>query len=734
MMTVTEPGAASLSAAANELIGPFSDAVQPQQLPWVDGTGFDTGGITYRPLVLVRLLTDLEEESLTVTVTVDGEAQPVVTFAPWSERGSQVPAYVPATDPQGMATAFSGTIGVTRTLAGASAVLGKDDMVLSVAVDLVQGLLGRLATVLLAEKARLRRQSRAIRVARVLAHAHDSALDRLGQELSVPRLADRISWDATGNQVATTALPHNREEDADYRPRLRLWRGVRLPSPVWVEANVNGPGADTDPGAGWMADLGFSRRVTIDEDQNPLFVAFRLVAPGIAKGRKKLLDGIRRTHLIWSASSSVGDAAHAARMEPPEVKARISLARASLKKLKLPAAQPVAPALAFALQRLDELQTSLGVKPYTNVLTGQQDNGGSRYELGLGAQFAAPQAADVGAAVTAADAKPELELTTVDPTDDPIAAWLLTASGLRTAQRLDDGTVYVSSLSVGGLVVDLTSAPESAVPITLTARLERGDGSTLDAPLAGVISALAPGGLATTDPAPVLAGMSASATVAGIDTALADLGLPRVTAADIPDIQQRFTLIDARDYTAFDLGSALTSDIAADPTRLTTIVTAAAHGGASSLLPVVTPAGTLALVLGIVDLPLAGNNLAAQHTVAFRWQSRSLDGDAPRLSTRRGATVQVTEAGRGIGFVTCLAYIRTGANDPYQWRPTLPEGALLNLRQYEHLMNIVELVTPTGVQANTWAIRQQHVDVDGTNKATPLSPSAARTYHRYRTR
>jgi hypothetical protein len=732
-MTTSGPAAASLTAAASELIGPFSGAVQPQQLPWLDDNGFGTGSVSYYPLLLVRLLTDLQEESLTVTVSVDGLPATVLTFAPWSERGSQVVGHAPATDPHGLAAAFTGKIAVTKTVAGVPTKLGTKDVVTAVSVDLAQGLLARLTAVLLAEKARLRRQSRELRAARVLAHAHDSALDRVGQELSVPRLADRITWDATKQQVATTPLPDNREDDADYRARLRVWRGVRLPSPAWIDTNING--LDPDAGKGWMADVGFSERISIDESQNPLFVTFRLIAPGIAGGRQKLLDGIRRTHLIWPAGSPAGDTAHAARLEPAQVTTRVAQARASLKQLKLPAAQPVASALAFALQRLDQLQTSLGVRPYSTVMSGQHDDGGSRYELGFGAQLAAPsQDADVSAAVAAAKNHPELGLTAVDPKVDPIAAWLLTACGLRTVQRLTDGTVYVSSLSVGGLVVDLTPTPESSVPLTLAARLETGDGGTLDAPLAGVVKALTPVGLASTNPAPVLAGMQPSAKVPNVDTALAGLGLPRVTAAEIADVKQRFALLDNRDYTAFDLGLAQSAAIAGDPTKLSAIVTAAAHGGASSLLPVITAAGTLALVVGIVDLPLAGNNLAAQHTVAFRWQSRSLDGSAPRLSQTRGATTQVVNAGSGIGFITCLAYVRTGANDPYQWRPTLPDGVLLDLRQYEHLMNIVELVTPTGVQANTWAIRQRHVDVDGTKKATPLGPSAARTYHRYRTR
>ncbi|WP_428341214.1 hypothetical protein [Mycobacterium sp.] len=734
-MTKKGPGAASLAAASNELIGPFSGAVQPQQMPWINGTDFDSGGVTHWPLVLVRVLTDLQEESLVVTVSVKNGPDTVCTFAPWTEQGSELVAHVPATDARGAADAFIGTVAVTRTLAGVSTALGPDEVVAAVSVDLTQGLLGRLTAVLVAEKARLRRQSRELRAARVLVHAHDSALDRLGEELSVPRLTDRITWDAAGGRISTAALPNNREDDADYRSRLRVTRGVRLPSPVWIDANVNGPGAVSEHGSGWMADVGLTDRITVDEAQNPLFVAFRLVAPGIANGRQKLLNGIRNTHLIWPASSAAGDTAHAARLEPPAVAARVAGARASLKALKLPATQPVAPALAFALQRLDQLQTTLGVRLYSSILSGQRDDGGSRYELGFGAQFAGPtQNADLAAAVSAAKNHPELGLTASEPKDDPVAAWLLTACGLRTVQRLEDGTVYVSSLPVGGLVVDLTPTPESAVPITLAARLETGDGSTLDAPLAGVVKALNAAGLATTNPAPVLAFMQASAKVPNIDTALANLRLPRVTAAEVADVKGRFAVIANRDYAAFDLGAAQTAAIADDPNKLATIATAAARSGASSLLPVITAAGTLALVLGVVDLPLAGNNLAAQHTVAFRWQSRSLDGTPARLSTRRGATTQVVGAGTGIGFVTCLAYVRTGANDPYQWRPTLPDGVLLDLRQYEHLMNIVERVTPVGVQANTWGIRQRHVDVDGTKKATPLGPAAARTYHRYRTR
>jgi hypothetical protein len=77
-------------------------------------------------------------------------------------------------------------------------------------------------------------------------------------------------------------------------------------------------------------------------------------------------------------------------------------------------------------------------------------------------------------------------------------------------------------------------------------------------------------------------------------------------------------------------------------------------------------------------------------------------------------------------------HLRTGNNDPYEWSPALPPDSLLTLRQYEHLLNIVELLTPVGVRVNTWEIRQHHVDVDGSGTATALTAGAARTYRHYR--
>ena len=730
MSVLTPTGAASLTAAADELIGPLSDAVRPNPLPWGAGATFDTGEVTRHPVLLVRLLTDLAEESLTVAATVGGSPVPPVTFASWSEHGSAVLLAVPATDAGGAAAQVTGTLTANRTAAdGTTSTLNVTDVTATFAVDLVQGVLGRLALVLLSEKPRLRRQARELRASRVLDHARLGTLDAIGADLGVPRLREEIAWDATTKQVAAQPVAGG-ETDTDFRARLRVLRGVRLPSPTWIDARVNGPGAAGDPGAGWLAEVGFTTRLVVDETANPLLVAFRVVDPTRGEGRAELIDAVRRLHLVWPAGNP-GDGVHAERMVTSAAAARVATARAALATLGLPGDQPVAPSVANALARLVDLQIRIGVQVFTMAVTGQRDDGGSRFELGLGVALQAPAAAAVDQAATKAQA--------LDPafgargsTDNPVASWLLTAAGMRTAHLSADGTVYASPVSVGGLVVDVAPGPGGPSPLTFTARIE-GPDANHDGPIQAIVDALAPDGLAplsTADAATLVAGMKPSAQDAGVDAALAAIDLPRVV--HVADVQQRLALVATRDYVVVDLGTATTAAVVADHEKLDNFVAVAARGGASSALPFLTAAGTLAIAFGVVDLPLAGNNLSSRHTVAYRWQVRGLVDRSPRVQPTVGSTTTLAVPGKGVGVVACLAYVRTSGNDPYEWRATLPDDAVLTLRQYEHLMNVVELATPVGVRADTWEIRRRHVSVDGSPNPTPLDPRAARTYHRYR--
>jgi hypothetical protein len=741
-LLLIEPGAASLAVAGDELIGPLSGAVTPQPLPWSTGSTVVVDEPSHQSMVICTLLADLSDDAIEVVVSLvpasgPDQPQPVVRFAQWSEHGTELLAYVPSTDVSGTAAPFTLRIAATHIAPdGTRQVLSANDAAAAIRLDLVQGVLGRLTAVLLSEKSRLRRQARELRAMRALDEARADALDRMGADLGCPRFADQIKWDLVGKQVGTVPLtpPGTVEDDGSYRARLRILRGVRLPSPTWIDSAVNGPGKPADPGAGWLADVGFAKRLTVDEAANPLRVTFRLISSGHPKGRMELLNAIRLTHLVWPAGSAPGNAAHGARMITPEVKLRIDAARVALKSFGLPANQPVAASVAFAVKRLADRQTALGVQVFGTLIGGQQDGGGSRYELGLGANFKAPKTFNLNKAVTKAQKLADPGLVPVSSANDPIGAWLLKACGFRTAELLPDGSVYVSCLATGGLIVDVTPGPDAAAPLMLAARLETANDATHDAPLAGVVAALAADGLApVAAPAPLLAGIKPTSSNAGIATALTELGLPVLAdAAAVTDVKTRMAKVDNRTYVAFDLGGGNTTAIKNDPSKLAAILGQAARGGASSGLPVMTSSGTLALILGIADLPRAGNNLASQHTVAYRWQIRGLAGQGATMWPRIGASAKIANAGEGISIVTCLAYVRDGHNDPYEWRPTLETGALLSLRQYEHLMNVIEIVTPLGVRADTWSIRREHVDVDGSNSPTPLPASAARTYRRYR--
>ena len=735
-------GAGAVAAAAAELIGPLADAATSTALPWLDAASsrIEIGAGLRYPLLLITLLTDLNQETVTVTPTAEpagGAAQDraPVRFEPWTPAGSALPAFAPSVGPDGLAAGFVISFSAERIPGDGPAVpLSAADLAGTIRVDLIQGLLGRVLAVLLAEKAVLRRAAREITAARSLDVASGPTLDRIGADLGCVRFGDELVWDATREAPGAVPLspPGTAEDDASYRSRLRVLRGVRLPSPAWVDTALNGAGDPSSPGSGWLADTGMTQRVSVDEAANPLYLALRLVAPGDPDGPAKLFEAARQVHLIWPAGSADGDTAHQDRMLPQPLQAQVTAARVVLAGWQLPAGQPVAPALAAAMQVLDERCTQLGARPWPSLLAGQSDDGGSRFELGLGGLLAAPDPAKLDAAVAAAAALGNPILTARPRGTDPAGTWLLTACGFRTAEPLPDGTVFVSAAPMGPLELGLTPAPAGAiVPVGVTATLASAADAAHDTPMVQVVAAVtALGTPAAADPATLLAAIQAPPAGSGLPAALA--GLDLVAVSQVPGFLQQLASVSSRDYAVFDLGAAATTHVLTDTGPLNRLLTAAAAAGASSVVPVITAAGTLALILGVTGLPLAGSNLAGQHTVLFRWQVRALAGAAVDLAPRRGPTVQVRWPGDGISVVSCVAQVRTGANDPYEWQPLLPAGSLLTLRQYEHLMNIAELVTPIGVRADTWDLRQHHVDVDGSGQAHPLPPAAARSYRHYR--
>ena len=718
---VIEPGAGSLAAVARELIGPLTGATTPAPLPWDSGANARVtvqAGTRYAVLN-VTLLVDTEENQCVVVPRVLQPGPPAnqaaLTFAVWSQAGSSLLAYVPSVDEFGVAPqlqlALSATlIGPDGTTTQLSAAKVRNLL----RVDLVQGLTGRVLAAVLAEKQRLRRCAREVAAMRTLALARGTALDRIGSDVGCPRFADELVWDATRRSPATQPLspPGRLEDDAEYRARLALLRGWRLPTPVWGESLLN-----SSPGPGLPAP------VEVDETRNAVHVAFRLVAPEAAAGRAALLQTIRAVHLIWPAGSADGDAAHQARLLPQRVQDRVAATRAALARWGLPDHQPLAPGPAGALEQLLARCEQLGARPWTAVLAGQQDDGGSRFELGLGATLSAPDAAALDEAVAAAQALGDPALVPRPRSDDPAGAWLLDACGLSTAELLPDGSVFVSTLPMGPLVVDLTPGPDDPLPLTATASLVTAANTGYDAPLAAVVAAMADRHLIPVDVSALLPTAQPGSAFPDVVQRLAQLGVP--TAEQLNGFGRQLGAVSTRLFAAFDVG-AITEQVAG-------MLTAAAAAGASSVVAFIDANGNVVLVFGVTGLPLAGSNLAARQTVLYRWESRGLAGDAVRLDPRRGPATHIFAAGTGLSVVSCLAHVRGLGNDPYEWSPALPTGALLTLRQYEHLMNLIELVTPVGVRANTWELRQRHVDVDGSGAPFPLTAAAARTYRHYRT-
>ncbi|HEX8347557.1 MAG TPA: hypothetical protein VF657_22910 [Actinoplanes sp.] len=730
-------GAGSLAAMSNELTGPFTGAVTPQPVPFDDVPAAEVTvprGTRY-PLVLVTLLSDLSGERIVAVPRLltgtSGTDQPPVTFDAWTQAGSSMPGFVPVVDSSGAAGEFRIAVTAGRTAAdGSRSALSADEVRAILRVDLVQGLTGRVLAAAMVEKARLRRCGREIAAMRVLTQARDDALDRLGADLGCSRFADELVWDPVRRSPGTRPLspPGRREDDASYRSRLALLRGLRMPTPDRVDRLLNGTG----PGTGRLADVGFTGRIEADETPDVVHLALRLVAPGSPEGRVTLLDAIRQEHLIWAAGSADGDTAHSRRLVTRRVADRTGAIRDALARWSLPAAQPVAPALAGALRTLDARCAELGARPWPAVVAGQHDAGGSRFELGFGASLAPPDPAALDAAVAAAEALGDPGLVPRPRSADPIGAWLLAASGLRTFEPVPDGSVFVSTLPMGPLVVELAPGPDSPPPLAVTGRLISATDAAHDSPLVAVVTAvrirqrLRPTG----DVGALLAAIQPASAAPAAAQALGTQGVPVVT--DVSGFGRQLSTVSDRLYAAFDLGPAGTEALTTDPAVLAAVLTTAAGAGASSVVAVVTATGTVALLFGVTGLPLAGSNLAGRQTVLFRWQIRGLAGAAGQLDPKRGPATEIYTTGTGISVLSCIAHVRGPGNDPYEWSPAPAGGALLNLRQYEHLMNLIELATPVGVRANTWVLRQRHLDVDGSGTPTPLTAAAARTYRHYR--
>jgi hypothetical protein len=724
------------------LTGPLQPAAADEPLD-IDAAGHVAIPAGREPLVLVAPRAALDAGALRVEAELDRgagtETLEPVEFAPWTEAGAFLVLFVPVVDP---VTRFApkavARIRVRRLRPdGTSALVPVAQTRNQIAVTVLHGTLGRVLHLLTAEKPRLRRGAREVAAARQLALARDDALDRHGADLAVARFAESLRFKA-GEIVSVT----ERESDASYRERLALYRPWLMPTPRALERAL----ATVD------------ERFKVVEDDNELAVAVRIVGTGGGPHRDNALAYARDARLIRPLSA--GDAAHRRRRLPSSERTRIDQLRTALRaRFAFTAQAATDPALAEglggALVLWAAAREALGVTGTWPLSQAQDPASGSRYELGLGVDLAAPTAAQAQALFkTASDpARPPAPDPVVErviagakpvpPADDRDAAWLLQACGLRTVHRTAAGALYVSTLPTFGLVLEAPATVAAGATADLEARYQApgdpGANVVLVAALASAAKLWAAGGHAAWTElknAQAHAGWQKATAPAPAVGVFRAAGLPAVVKpGPVVDSLLRLPpelLVTIRLDAA--LAQAILDGEPAAADDLRELATALEAAGAASLLPLVTGTPEVVVVVGVIGLPGAGVNLAPSRPTGFRWYTVPLSGTPGTVGAVGSRTVFTAPQAVGATALVCLGYARRGATDPYEHRADLPEGAVLDLLQYERVMNVLDHVRPMGVEVNTWDLRRAHVDLDGDGVADPLDPSVARTFRPYRRR
>ncbi|MFE7560278.1 hypothetical protein [Kitasatospora sp. NPDC057500] len=750
--TPIEPPVAGHRAMTAHLPAPLRAAVYDEPVALTAADGRLTGRLPgtpgtgpARPLVLAGPARGLAERGLRLTATVAGAVQPPLLVLPFTEAEALHPLplgadRVPGT-PFELAAAWLDGDGTAHPLTAAEAA----DLL---RVRCLSGTTARLLYVLGAPKAEIRRTARQIAASRTLAGARSGALDELGAELEAPRFAERLTVRPDGADVRPA-----RESDDEYRARLAVLRPWAVPSPQGLAGLLNGPA----PEGGALARFAVPAPFTVEDSANGLAMAFLVTAPGgDALDRLTVLDQVRTVHLVHPGPE--GDAVHAARPLSADRRARDEQLRAALRTgwtfADRAAAQPaLARGLAAALVRLAACRTALGATARGTLLRVQDRDGGSRYELGIGADLTPLTAAELtalAARVRTPDPSVPPEVRALiaelrppaDPADDPDGRWLLAPCGLTTVHRLAADRLFVSHLPLHGMVLDRDADQLRA---RYTARQDERTHAVLGDGLAAALRAWTPHGAATTVLTDRSAAVQRLRTEAQQLTA-ADPATAAFRAAGLPAVSNPLPAIEqlpplpAELYTVITLPGQLGTDFLARGAeavaQVRRLVGLLRDQWLVSALPVVlAPAGgtgnrTLALVVGAVPLPQVGTNLNRRRAVGFRWQTVRMRG-ALALSATTGAATTVGSPDGGVGVVVALGYARRRRTDPYEFSVDLPAGTL-DHRQYEALMNLLDRVHPAGTAVDTSPIRRARVVLGTGPDPTPLTPEQSRLYRDYR--
>ncbi|MFA7587605.1 MAG: hypothetical protein WCY11_15665, partial [Novosphingobium sp.] len=679
-----------------------------------------------RPLLAIVLERNIGTDDIAVSASISGQPSLVVVrFAPFSPQGATLVLWSggeqhPAADC---------TISATRN----GSAIPAGDIADWFSLDLFEGNLGRVLAVLGDEKTRLRREIARLAAMRSLKFAAGDALDRIGADLGVPRLESAPRWDGARDEIIAVA---EREDDASYRWRLKVWRPFIAPTPAAVRALL----AEVDP------------RVVVRESGLPMAASVRIVGASADASdpvRERLLEQLRADRLVYLNDLGPGASVHAARPMTAEGMTEQFAMRTRLAGAFAAGGDfAVAPRLAQALDRAACVLSALGAPPIP-IVRAQDDTGGSRYETGMGVAITLPGQAqgnalrtallDAAAAAPGADPLADRLIRQAaaanPPANDRTLGWLWEVAGLATMHRIDADTLYLSHLGSRGLTIETT---HSGQQVTLRAVFNAPGDPGRSAALAQAVDRIAPQaglGLTLLDKAATSAALGvvvdlppaspASNVFAGAGLPAASSGVAAAQAlGNIPDDL----------WVLYEVESSLaTSVLAGDPAAgagLRAVVEALRAAAITSLLPL-PAANRLFLAAGVVSLPSAGVNLGERIATGVRWLMVPLAG-SPTLAQATGFMTSLAMPAGSLAAVVALGYVRDEAPDPYELQIDLPDGELLDLAGYERLMNALERIFALGVQVNTWRLRQHHVDLDGLGGANPLPPRLARHYRQFR--
>jgi hypothetical protein len=660
-----------------------------------------------------------------------------------------------------MAAPFTIKLSVERVPAvGPHTLILDRDLSKWIEVRVLEGIFGRTMHMLASEKQRLRRQARELDAMRLLVLARDGALDAMGADVGVQRFGDAIGYDQAKKEIITVT---RREPDDEYRRRLALYRPTLMPNKRRIVDLLNGPGLSTDPNAGALHAMspGFTSRFTVTDAYNPLAFAVLLVSSQTDQLRLNFLEYLRAVHLIWPLSNAKANAVHSARFLPARLKTYQQELRMALRTLfafqQDAAADPaLAPVLGDALVRAGQCRQALGLAMPWPITRVQKSDGGSRYELGLGLNLSLSSAdlTQLGNARNAANrvpaADPQVEallasMTVRSPADDPEGHWFLEPCGLRTVYRVDPNTVYLSHFPTFGMLITGPSMAGVGVPagydVRLRASEDKASNVVLDHGLSDAATAWAARAgeawtLLNVVDAQNLWDKAVKNNTAG--AVFTQAGLVAVT--DPKPVVEQLKKLPQELVDTVRLGPALTQrilqgDAANELQALTTIL---ADSNISAVLPFVTSSNEVVLVIAVTGLPVVGVNLLDQRSTMFRWYAVPVgiggEGTITPVGSHATFTPYGSVVGGGLTALVVVGYARRGLADPYAFRVDLPSGALLNLPQYEFLMNLLEHAIPAGVEVNTFSIRKGHVDLNGDAIADPLPPTISKTYRLFQRR